>query len=1431
MNTPALFSESKLGTRYLAEDLAQPRQSLRGKHSTKPALGSTVPLTGAWMLLLLLILQSCPGHFSARAAEPWADDRPGITNDLELWFDVSRQHTARRIMKLAPMVSGRSVDYLFDGSGKGHNLTQPSAESRPRFFQDSTGSYLRYDGSNDSLTATLLRSSFSNAEIFLVAAPRSNAGNFRGFFGFGQTGQNDYTSGLNFDMGPSPSQSLSLLNVEGAGAGGAVSLWSGPPKALGGWHIFAINARSGQQSIRLSVDAVPGGTRDRRLSILHMDTFVLGGRYYSNTGDPPFTQGHFHGDIAELLLFKRGLEDDERSKVLEYLAVKHAALLALPPATDNEGSLLLVTVTNPPPLQMLVPGFKTRELPVALNNINNLKYRPDGKLVALGYDGKIHLLSDTDGDGLEDKVEPFWDKESVRAPIGLALTPLGYARGQGVFVPGKGKVVLIVDTNADDRADLEIPVATWTEPSEQHGVDALGVALDKEGNLYFGLGAASFTGAYLLDQSTGQSRYSLNSERGTILKVSPDFTKREIVCTGIRFPVALAFNRNGDLFCTDQEGATWLPNGNPLDELLHIETGRHYGFPPRHPRHLPNVIDEPSVFDYAPQHQSTCGLNFNDAQDGGRTFGPPGWEGDAFVTGYSRGKIYRTKLVATSAGYVAQNQLIASLTALTVDACVSPQGNLVVATHSGQPDWGSGPNGKGRLYQIRFEGTNEPQPLLAWSASATEIRVAFDRPLNPARLKNLTRQTSVTQGRHVFAGDRFETLRPGYQVVYDQLAAARFDVPVLSAGLTADERTIVLSTRPRVSAVNYALTLPGFAGPESGFAEKAADKSLPQHPSIDLLTDLSGVQASWSAADGKTNWGGWLPHLDLSVSRKLTEGSADHDALWHLIRQPGVLRLRGQLDLSHMLQPAVQPGSELDFDYPAESVNIEIRSGAPMQMALPVSITNSREIQLNMIPRKGDWATFDLSLQTGSDPLTMELSWTTANDQRPRALPLRRFLMPWATAKEEKAGDAAPERSIPEIAGGNWLRGKQLFFGESLACSKCHRIRSQGHDVGPDLSNLVHRDYTSVLKDLLEPNAAINPDHIAYNVDLVDGESLTAILKLDGRDQLTFADAIDRPLVIPRERISSIKPSTLSLMPEALLTALAPDQLKDLMTFLLTSPLEPAAIEAANPPPPRTKAELAATPLPAYQQKGHHHGQSDQNATGTAHVEKQFHIVLCAGPKDHGPGEHDYPLWQARWKTLLSLANAIEVSTAMNWPDENQFRNADVIVFYSNNPGWNNERAGQLDDFLARGGGLVYLHYAVDGHKEVDALANRIGLAWRGGASKFRHGAIDLKLHAHPLAAGLGKLDFIDESYWQLVGDPGKIDLLASGSEDGVDQPLFWTRTQGKGRVFVSILGHYNWTFDDPLFRLLVLRGICWSGAQPMDRLIDLTTVGARLSH
>ena len=207
------------------------------------------------------------------------------------------------------------------------------------------------------------------------------------------------------------------------------------------------------------------------------------------------------------------------------------------------------------------------------------------------------------------------------------------------------------------------------------------------------------------------------------------------------------------------------------------------------------------------------------------------------------------------------------------------------------------------------------------------------------------------------------------------------------------------------------------------------------------------------------------------------------------------------------------------------------------------------------------------------------------------------------------------------------------------------------------------------------------------------------------------------------------------------------------------------------------------------------------------------------------------PAWAKAWKELLSVAEKTTVETADDWPSAAQLKAADVLVFYQQGK-WNLDRARDMDAFFARGGGAVYVHYAVDGGADAPGFAQRIGLAWQGGRSKFRHGPLDLGFETgsnHPIGRNFTKAHFHDESYWQLTGDPKRVTLLASGKEDGTDQPLFWTLEPAKGRVVVSIPGHFAWTFDDPLFRVLLLRGIAWSAREPVDRFNDLVTPGARV--
>jgi putative heme-binding domain-containing protein len=772
--------------------------------------------------------------------------------------------------------------------------------------------------------------------------------------------------------------------------------------------------------------------------------------------------------------------------------------------------------------QMLLPGFTVRELPVKLTSLNNIEYAPDGRLFAGGYDGRFHLLRDTDGDGLEDKVDTFSPEPSANYPLGMAVK-------DGMPYAGlTDEIVRWRDTNGDGVPDTRETVAKGFDDPElvqapylnHRRVDSsMALAFGPDGALYTTMGNAGYNNAYWHDKQ-GVAHYSPTQRRGCLLRIAPD-GKVEQLNSGLRYIMSLQFNRNGDLFGTDQEGATWVPNGNPFDELLHIQAGRHYGFPPRHPRWLPDVVDEPSVFDYGPQHESTCGFRFNGPSAGHGRFGPEFWSDDAFVTGESRGKLWRTKLAKTTAGYVARTELIARTGLLAVDCAISPRGDLVVCCHTGTPDWGNGPKGEGHLFKISFTGGDAPQPVAAWAASETETVVAFDRPPTAGA------QASVDSGHYVFAADRLETIRPGYAVVKMQQRQSRKPVPVKGARLGNDQRSLVFETAPRTEAVNYAFAIDG---------------------KLDLAHDLSGVAAEWQMADG-TAWKGWLPHPDFAAAREFTRGGTAHDSLWQKVGTPGRLTLRGQLDLWQMLIPATQPLSQLDYAPEPETVTVVFKSDAALTLETPgqkPERVSERESRLTVTaPRENQWQPFAVSLTTPAQ--TLDVSFFTTRDPRPRALPIRRFLLPFATP-------ASPDdltRQIPEIAGGNWAAGRALFASKA-ACATCHQLRGDGVRVGPELSNLMHRDYGSVLKDIADPNAAINPDAVGYTVTLRNGSAVVGTRLAETDAELSIAQPGGAVAVLKKSDITRTEPMTTSLMPAGLDKTLTPEELRDLMTYLLT---------------------------------------------------------------------------------------------------------------------------------------------------------------------------------------------------------------------------------------------------------------------------------------
>lgn len=943
-------------------------------------------------------------------------------------------------------------------------------------------------------------------------------------------------------------------------------------------------------------------------------------------------------------------------------------------------------------VDILVPGFKVQELPLELSNQNNLRFAPDGSLIALGYDGRIWKLRDTNHDGLEDKADLIWEQPTLTSPLGMAWST------HGLFISSKSKVSLLKDKDGDGRFDEEEIIASGWPPTDvgTGGVDATAVTLDAEGNVYFGLLVADYSNAYRLrkrkdlkpeeiewlkkekrwtepsgpNSSDDQfSLYDRRGQRGTIQKWDPRTRQLSTVADGIRVPVGLAFNARGDLFNTDQEGETWMPDGNPFDEVNHIIAGKNYGFPPPNERWLPGIVPVAPVVNFGPQHQSACGLVFNEPREprgtAGKTggvalpvfsaqalFGPEEWRGDLFVAGESRGKIYRVKLGHTPSGYTGASATFARLDMLTVDLAISPKGEMYVACHSGPPDWGTGPKGIGKIFRISYAEPSAPIPLSVSPSSPTEVRVRFSRALDQTQLAAIREGARLEFGEYVSAADRLEKLKPPYAVIGQQDATPRGNLKIHQATLQDNGQSLVLTTDPHPFAVWYALTLPAIRA--------------------------SGATAS------------------------------------------------ATIDLEYNLTLAYQPG-----------------------------------------------------------PLA------SAKDAAK--------LVSWAPTARASSGTNSRAPSKPDA---DWENGRALFFSAELNCAKCHRVRGEGGLAGPDLSNLIHRDAASILRDIVEPSATIHPDYVTYQVEQTEGEPVQGFVRAQTERTIQLFDADGKETVLPRGQVKSMQPTAVSLMPQGLLEGRSTNQIQELLTFLSWEP-------------PVRKAE-AIKDLIAKERS----------------LDRELRLVLVAGKKDHGPGQHNYPAWQNEWLPLLNNSSLkVSAEKAWDWPTKDQLARADALLFYYWNNDYGTNQLADLEAFVKRGGGAMFLHSAVISDKNPERLSEIIGLSAHPRRTGYRHMPFNLRLkdRNHPITRGLPEeIHLLDEPYWGLIGDPAKVQVLGTALVDREAKPIMWTFQLGQGRVFCSITGHYEWSFSDPLYRLLVLRAVGWIAGEDPVRLEPLALPAAR---
>jgi uncharacterized protein len=88
----------------------------------------------------------------------------------------------------------------------------------------------------------------------------------------------------------------------------------------------------------------------------------------------------------------------------------------------------------------------------------------------------------------------------------------------------------------------------------------------------------------------------------------------------------------------------------------------------------------------------------------------------------------------------------------------------------------------------------------------------------------------------------------------------------------------------------------------------------------------------------------------------------------------------------------------------------------------------------------------------------------------------------------------------------------------------------------------------------------------------------------------------------------------------------------------------------------------------------------------------------------------------------------------------------------------------------------------------------------------------------HPITKGTIDFDVVTEQYWVMADD--YIDVLATTTQSvrnwdpwhrPVVSPVIWTRRWGKGRIFVTTLGHNVDVLKNDNVRTLIERGLLWA--------------------
>lgn len=184
-----------------------------------------------------------------------------------------------------------------------------------------------------------------------------------------------------------------------------------------------------------------------------------------------------------------------------------------------------------------------------------------------------------------------------------------------------------------------------------------------------------------------------------------------------------------------------------------------------------------------------------------------------------------------------------------------------------------------------------------------------------------------------------------------------------------------------------------------------------------------------------------------------------------------------------------------------------------------------------------------LAIQTSLRPESELFAQMRAEAPLPRPV---EAAAPLKASSPDRAAVIAGYAGVGKMTG-DPVRGQAHF---QQLCATCHRLRGEGHEVGPDLGMVGSKPVHWLLTAILDPNQNVEIRYRPWLLTLKSGDSLAGLISAETGNNLVLRGAGGVEHAVLRADLRKQEPLSVSLMPAAFESALKPQDMADLLRWL-----------------------------------------------------------------------------------------------------------------------------------------------------------------------------------------------------------------------------------------------------------------------------------------